>query len=132
VYRKHSTVLQNELAAIIKGRLELSEDNPPTIIVDQVQTVEAVSETKEFVVLRTPKHEDYPSLFDSILSVLSSYPGDCDITLETEVDESTMVRVKANPALRIRRSPELEAALKDLGCQMAIERIADQTKSTVN
>jgi DNA polymerase III subunit alpha len=132
VYKKHAAVIQNDLAAIIKGRLELSEDNPPTIIVDQVQTIDAASETTEFVVLRTPRHDDYPSLFDSILSVLSSYPGDCDITLEAELDEGTTVRIKANPALRVRRSAELEAALKGLGCQVTIEKFATQARSQVN
>ncbi|HJX93304.1 MAG TPA: DNA polymerase III subunit alpha [Pyrinomonadaceae bacterium] len=128
VYRKHSAVLQNDAPAIIKGRLELSEDNPPTIIVDQVQSMDAASESTEFVILRMPQHEDYSSLFESILSVLSSHPGDCDITLEAEVDGGTLVRVRANPALRIRRSGELEEKLKSLGCKVAIERIANQAR----
>jgi len=128
VYRKHSALLQNDAPAIFKGRLELSEDNPPTIIVDQVQSMDAASESTEFVVLRMPEHEDYSSLFESILSVLSSHPGDCDITLEAEVEGGTLVRVKANPALRIRRSGELEEKLKSLGCKVAIERIANQAR----
>ena len=129
VYRKHSAVLQNDAAAIIKGRLELSEDNPPTIIVDQVQSMDAASESTEFVILRMPQHEDYSSLFESILSVLSSHPGDCDITLEAEVEGGTLVRVKANPALRIRRSGELEEKLKSLGCKVGVERIANQIRA---
>ena len=124
VYRKHSIVLKNDAPAIIKGRLELSEDNPPTIIVDQVQSMDAASESTEFVILKVPQVEDYSSLFESVLSVLSSHPGDCDITLEAEVAGGTLVRVKANPALRIRRSGELEEKLKSLGCQIGIERIA--------
>ena len=43
VYRKYSTLLQNDLPVVIIGRLELSEDNPPTIIVDQVQSIDAAS-----------------------------------------------------------------------------------------
>jgi len=117
-------VLKNDAPAIIKGRLELSEDNPPTIIVDQVQSMDAASESTEFVILKVPPVEDYSSLFESVLSILSSHPGDCDITLEAEVERGTLVRVKANPALRIRRSGELEEKLKSLGCQVGIERIA--------
>src|SRR6185436_10613185 len=55
VYRKHSALLQNDLAVVIIGRLELSEDNPPTIIVDQVQSIDAASRNGEFLVLRTPQ-----------------------------------------------------------------------------
>src|SRR6185503_12884992 len=75
VYRKHSSILQSDLPAIIKGRLELSEDNPPTIIVDHVQTMDAVAEGAEFLVLRAPKDNDFSGLLDSILSVLSAHPG---------------------------------------------------------
>ena len=129
VYRKHSAMLQNDAAAIIKGRLELSEDNPATIIVDQIQTMDAAMENGEFLVLHTPQQDDYSSLFDSILSVLSSHPGDCDVTLETQVDQGITVRIKANPALRVRRSAELEEALKSLGCRLAVERISTQPRA---
>jgi DNA polymerase-3 subunit alpha len=122
VYRKHGQSLQNETAVIISGRLELSEDSPPTIIVDQVQTMEAVSRTSEFVVLRAPSQPDYAELFDSILNILSAHPGDCDVAIEAIVEDQTLVRIKTNPALRVKRSAELDQALTRLGCQLTIER----------
>jgi DNA polymerase-3 subunit alpha len=128
VYRKHASVLQDDLPAIIKGRLELSEDNPPSIIVDQVQSLDSASEETEFIVLRTQSQEDYSSLFDSILEVLSSHPGDCDVAVETELAEGTVVRIKANPQLRIKRSADLEGELKKLGCGVAFEKISSQAR----
>ncbi len=128
VYRKHAGVLQNDLPAIIKGRLELSEDNPPTIIVDQVQTMDSASEENEFIVLRTQSKEDYSSLFDSIIEVLSSSPGDCDVAVEIELAEGTVVRIRANPQLRIKRSADLEGELKKLGCDVAFEKIPSQAR----
>src|SRR6185295_8290225 len=122
VYRKHSALLQNDLAVVTIGRLELSEDNPPTIIADQVQSMEAISKSNEFVVLRTPQQKDFPALLDAILSVLGSHPGNCDVTLEAVVDGHTVVRIKANSALRISRSSELEQALRKLGCAVSIEK----------
>ncbi len=41
-YRKHSALLQNELPVLVTGRLELSEDNPATVIVDQVQSLDDI------------------------------------------------------------------------------------------
>jgi DNA polymerase-3 subunit alpha len=121
VYRKHSALLQNDLAVVIMGRLELSEDNPPTIIVDQVQSIDAASRSGEFLVLRTPQGNDFPTLCDEILGVLSSNPGDCDVTLEALTDNGTIVRVRANQALRVKRSNQLEEALKKLGCAVSVE-----------
>jgi len=128
VYRKHAALLANEAPTVIVGRLELSEDNPPTIIVDQVQTMEAASRTNEFVVLRVPHSEDFGSLFDSILSVLSAHPGDSDVALEAMLENAVVVRVKANPALRIKRTNELEQSLKNLGCVINIEKSAAQAR----
>jgi DNA polymerase-3 subunit alpha len=122
VYRKHAALLQNDLAVVTTGRLELSEDNPPTIIADQVQSMEAISKSNEFVVLRTPQQNDFPALLDAILSLLSAYPGNCDVALETVVDDHTIVRIKANSALRISRSSELEQSLRQLGCAVSIEK----------
>jgi DNA polymerase III, alpha subunit len=122
VFRKYGQSIHNETPVIISGRLELSEDSPPTIIVDQVQTMEAVSRTNEFVVLRTPQQADFAELFDAILHVLSSHPGDCDVAIETVVEDQTLVRIKTNPALRVKRSSELDRALTNLGCTLSIEK----------
>nr|AFK79134.1 DNA polymerase III alpha subunit [uncultured bacterium F39-01] len=124
VYRKNVAALQNDQPAIITGRLELSEDNPPTIIVDQVQSLAAAEQINEFVVLRTPTKEDFRDLFDSILTVLSAHPGDCDVTLEAVVEDQTLVRVRANPALRVKRGDALESELKKLGCTVTFEKMA--------
>ncbi|HSB27712.1 MAG TPA: DNA polymerase III subunit alpha, partial [Pyrinomonadaceae bacterium] len=128
VFRKHAAVLQSELPAIVKGRLELSEDNPPTIIVDQIQTMDAVAEGAEFLVLRSPRDNDFSALLDSILSVLSANPGECDVALEAQIDDQTLVRIKANPALRIKRSPALEESLKKIGCSLTTEKVSTQSR----
>jgi hypothetical protein len=44
------------------------------------------------------------------------------------IDEGTVVRVKPNNSLRIRRTTELEQALKNLGCAITIETITPQAR----
>ena len=122
VYRKHSALLQDELPAVIMGRLELSEDNPPTIIVDQVQSMDASARQNEFMVLRPPREEDLSTLYDSILSLLSTNPGDTEVAIETKTDNGLVVRIQANNALRVKRSNELEEALKKIGCAISFEK----------
>jgi hypothetical protein len=41
--------------------------------------------------------------------------------MEALIDEGTVVRIKPNNALRVRRSAELEQALKALGCTVSFE-----------
>jgi hypothetical protein len=53
--------------------------------------------------------------------LLSTNPGDCEVTMEALIEEGTVVRIKPNNALRVRRSAELEQALKALGCGVSFE-----------
>lgn len=129
-YRKYSGMLQNELPVLVSGRLELSEDNPPTVIVDQVQSLDDILKNRETVIFHVPATDDRAGLFDSILHLINTHPGSCDVTLETLIDADTLVRVKVNSALRVARSAKLETALKQLGCTVRIETVAE-TKNRV-
>ena len=129
-YRKHSGLVQNEAAVLITGRLELSEENPPSVIADLVQSLDDIQKNRELIVLQLPASDETESLFDSVLHLINTNPGNCDIALETQVDPDTVVRVRVNSTLRIDHSAKLEAALKDLGCVVKVER-AGQTASRV-
>src|SRR6185436_13250382 len=110
-YRKYSSLVKNELPVLVSGRLELSEDNPPSIIVDQVQSLDELIKAKELVILRVPQAPDDPAeLFDSILHLINTNAGNCDVMLETAVDNDLVVRVKVSSNLRVERSEKFETA----------------------
>lgn len=122
-YRKYSALAQNELAALISGRLELSEDNPPNVIVDQVQSLDEILKHRELVVLRMPQTEDPEGFFDSILHLLNTHPGNCDVALEVMIDAETIVTMKTNAALRVERNAALSSALEQAGCSIRVEKV---------
>lgn len=124
VYRKYSAVLKNELPALITGRLELSEDNPPSIIADQVQSLDELVKAKELIVLRVPSVEDADELFDNILHVINTHSGGCEVIMETAVETNLLVRVKISSTLRVERSQRLEDALRKVGCGLKVEKVA--------
>jgi DNA polymerase III alpha subunit len=123
-FRKFSALVKNELAAVVTGRLEISEDGPPSIIVDHVQSLDEVLKAKELVVLSVPRPDDPAQVFDGILHLINTHPGSCDVELEASLDDGLLVRIKVNSSLRLERSDKLEAALKHLGCKLKIERMA--------
>ena len=123
-FRKYSSLVKNELPVLISGRLELSEDNPPSIIVDQVQALDDMIKAKELVVLLVPQSPDSAELFDSLLHLINTHSGNCDVMLETSVGDDLVVRMKVSSTLRIERSPRFETALRDLGCGLKVERMA--------
>jgi hypothetical protein len=123
-FRKFSTLIKNDVAVLVTGRLELAEDNPPSIIVDQVQSLEDVAKAKELVVLHVPRADDPAQLFDSILHLINTHAGSCEVVLETLVGVDLLVRLKVNSTLRVERSEKLETAFRKVGCTPRIEKIA--------
>jgi hypothetical protein len=109
---------------LISGRLELSEDNPPSIIVDQVQSLDDLIKAKELVVVRVPPAPNDPAeLFDGILHLISTNAGNCDVMLETAVAKDLVVRVKVSSNLRVERSEKFETAVRKMGCELKIEKM---------
>jgi len=116
-FGKHSSLLQTELPALVTGRLELSEDNPPSIIVDLVQRLDGVKvKTARSICVRLPLRDQNEALLDSVLDVLHRYPGSEDILLEVMLENDVVVRIRANQALRAEYCPALVSDLKQLGC----------------
>ncbi len=130
-YRKYSTLLKNELPVLVSGRLELSEDNPPSIIVDQIQSLDEMWKAKELVILRVPQAPDPAELFDGILHLINSHSGNCDIMLETSV-QGLLVRVKVSSTLRVERSEKFETAARKMGCTLSVERMALSKEARAN
>jgi hypothetical protein len=108
---------------LVSGRLELGEDNPPSIIVDQVQSLDEMVKAKELVVLRVPRAPDPAELFDSILHLINTNVGNCDVMLETSVDSDLIVRVKVSSTLRVECSEKFETAIRKMGCGLKVERM---------
>jgi DNA polymerase-3 subunit alpha len=116
-FGKHSSLLQAELPALVIGRLELSEDNPPSLIVDKVQRLDGVRVKKlPPVLVRLSSRED--ELFDGLLEVLHQHPGSEDVVLEVPLENDVCVRIRANQALRVANSEALVSALKQIGCSV--------------
>jgi len=117
-------IVRNDLPALVSGRLEISEDSPPSIIVDQVQSLDEMLKAKELVVLRLPQPENLADVFDGILHLINTHPGNCDIALEAALDDGLLVRIKVSSSLRLERSEKLETALKQMGCGLRVEKMA--------
>ncbi len=124
-FRKYSTLVANELPVLVTGRLELGEDNPPSIIVDQVQNLDDLVKARELVVLRVPDAPaDAEELFDGILHLINTNSGNCEVMLETALESDVVVRVRVSSNLKVASSEQLETALRNMGCVIRVEKMA--------
>jgi hypothetical protein len=60
------------------------------------------------------------SLCDGILDLLNQHPGSYEVLLERNVEPNLLVRVRANPAVRVQHSETLVSDLKQLGCAVEV------------
>jgi DNA polymerase III subunit alpha len=130
-YGKHSGLLQGELPALVTGRLELSEDNPPSVIVDQIQRLDGIKvKTPRSVCVRLPANAHDEAWLDSVLDVLHRHPGSADVVLELMVEDDVCARIRVNQALRVEDGPALVSDLKQLGCSIVTEHKLAFSKTT--
>jgi DNA polymerase III subunit alpha len=122
-YRKYSSIVRNELPVLVTGRLELSEDGPPSIIVDQIQNLDDAQKARELIVLQVPEASDPAELYDNILHLMNTNSGSCDVMLETAIENDIIVRVKVSSTLRVARSEGFEAGVRKIGCHLKVERV---------
>src|SRR5262249_37580211 len=101
------------------GKIEITEDGPPTIFADDVLALdEAVQRKAQELVIRLPHKDEPAALCQRISEVLEQSKGSCEVFIEMEVDGS-LVRMRAHPSLRVEGSVNLERALQELGCEIA-------------
>lgn len=112
--------LHKDAAILVSGKLDLTDDGNITIIAEEVASLDDVLQRKSRgLILRMPSNVD-PSniLFEELLILMDKHKGDCEVFMEFAIDGQVLVRARPHGALRVQGSLELEAALRQRGCQV--------------
>ncbi|MBA3353415.1 MAG: DNA polymerase III subunit alpha [Blastocatellia bacterium] len=116
-YGKYSSILKNDELLIIDGRVESAEGQDITVIMQDARSlIEARSRNARSVNIAlppTPLDEDY---LHSLLTLLHSESGKCEVYLDVRIDE-LKVRLHSEP-VRIQGSSRIENELRARGCEV--------------
>jgi DNA polymerase-3 subunit alpha len=116
-FNKSSKLLEDDVAVLITGKLELSDEGSATIIVEEVMRLEEVLQKRaKSVIVRLPSGGSPETHLEPIWRVLGRHKGDCEVLLEMFLEGGVLVRTRAHGTLRVKGSVELETALKEFGC----------------
>ncbi len=119
VFSKFGKVLQNDLAVLVTGRLELADDGTATVVAEGVEPLDDLLQRKARAVLvRLPAGAHAGPLLDQLFGLLDGHRGDCEVLLELYLEGGVIVRTRPHHAIRVRGSMELEAALQSHGCHV--------------
>jgi DNA polymerase-3 subunit alpha len=128
-YRKNSSLLAEEAVVLANGRVEVSEDSPATIIVDQLgELTQAVQQKAREMVIRFSHEPPDAKTWEQMKQILEASPGECEVFVEVPVANAT-VRVRAHPSLRIQGSTAIENDLRKLGCEITWEAFSSTSRA---
>jgi DNA polymerase-3 subunit alpha len=128
-FRRHSAMVTDETTVLLSGRAEISDEGTITVIVERLtELTQAIQQKATELIIRLPAGADSAQLSESIRTLLEQSKGDCDVFVEV-VSEDMLVRMRAHPTLKIQGSVELEAALRNLGCEVRWDGFASQTRA---
>jgi DNA polymerase III subunit alpha len=123
-YRKHNGVIADEATVLVNGRAEISDEGTVTVFAETVmELAQAVQRKARELVIRLPFAADYTQLCEAIKTLLEETRGECDVFVEMISDE-TLVRMRAHPSLKVQGGREIEAGLRQLGCEVRWEGFA--------
>jgi DNA polymerase-3 subunit alpha len=128
-FRRHNGVVADEATVLVTGRAEISDDGAITVIVEKLtELTQAVQQKARELIIGFPDAVEAAQLCEAVKTLIEQSKGDCDVFVEV-VSEGMLVRIRAHPSLKVAGSAEIEAALRNLGCQVKWEGFAPSTRA---
>jgi DNA polymerase-3 subunit alpha len=119
IFSKYEVSVQNDVAVLMTGRLEVTDDGQSSLIVDEIAHLEDVLQRRaRAVTIKLPVSSDPKPLLDRLFHLLDANRGDCEVFVEMNLEGGVLVRARPHGALRIKGSIELESSLQSYGCQV--------------
>ena len=119
IYSKYEPLLQNDIAVLLSGRVEVADDGSATIITEEVARLDDVLQRKaRALMVRIPARTEQKQLLEELFHLLDQHRGDCEVFIEMYLEGNVIVRARPHHALRVQGSLDLEGALRRQGCQV--------------
>ena len=116
---------------LVTGRVENTDEGMVTVIVEKVGELDqAIQQKAREITVRLPPETELPKVCDAVKRVLETSPGECEVFIEVR-SNGAMVRMRAHPSLKVQGSTQLEAALRDLGCDVNWDGYASPVRAAV-
>jgi|SRR5438128_1967139 len=128
-FNRNGALIPSEATILTNGKLEVSDEGAVTLIVERVTGLDdAVQEKARELVIRFPVDAESEDLQRAVRDLLEQSQGDSEVFIELVTDE-LLVRLRAHPSLRVKGSAALDAALRQLGCEVRWEGHAYATRA---
>ena len=123
-FNRYKHLIQADLAVLIKGRLELSDEGAATIITQEIQQLEnARARAAKTVVIRMTEGSATEENLKALSDLINEHPGNTSIFFELETGDGLKVQLRPHQYLRLSVTQEVAER---------IEKISDSWKVALN
>jgi DNA polymerase-3 subunit alpha len=114
-FNRYKNLIQTDLAVLVKGRLELSDEGAATIITQDIQQLEnaRVKAAKEVIIKMTEDSVTDQNI-KALNEIIGSNPGNTALQFELTLEEGIVVRLRLHQFLRLELTQELADRIKNI------------------
>jgi DNA polymerase-3 subunit alpha len=126
-YSKASSMLKNDAAVLVKGRLEIDDGGAMTVFAEEVQLLENIRErAARTVILKFSVEAISSDRLDRLHDLLDRHRGDCGVLFEVELNDGQIARIQPNQFVRVKVTPELTNSIKEVMPDCNVELVVQR------
>jgi len=129
-FNKYKSLIQNDVAVLVKGKLELSDEQDASIITQELLPLEgAKAKAAKAMVVKIKETSANLQNLKQLNDLISSNMGSTQIYLDVMTDNGWVVRLRPNQFFRINPSPILTAEIEKVDASWKVELVMSETYS---
>ncbi|MEJ7860040.1 MAG: DNA polymerase III subunit alpha [Pyrinomonadaceae bacterium] len=118
IFSKYGEFFKDEELLIINGKVESSEGQEITLIVEEAKKIaDAVPHRAQGVSIILPENNFGEELLEDLFGLLSKNRGNCEVFLSVKLEREVFLKIHSQP-LRVQGSSSLETDLIQRGCRV--------------
>jgi DNA polymerase-3 subunit alpha len=130
VFGKAGSVMQNDTAVLVRGRLEIDDGGAMTIIAEEIQSLENIRErsARTITIGFSVRSIDGDRL-ERLYTLLDTHRGDCNVIFEVETEDGSLARIQPNQFVRVKVTPDLTNSIKEIISDCRVELTVQRAQS---
>jgi DNA polymerase III subunit alpha len=125
-YNRFKDLIQSDLATLIKGRLEISDEGGSTIIVQEILQLErARAKAAKSVIIKLAETSVTQKNLERFKDLAAASPGNTAIFFELTTTDGLVMRIRPKESFRIEVTPELAERIEEIADSWRVELVVN-------
>jgi len=126
-FNKYKSLLQSDEVALVRGRLELSDEGGATIIAQEIHHLErARSSAARAIIVKMSERSVTAKSLASLGDLISRHQGSASVLIQVETSDGMTVHLRPQQFLRVNVSPELTGEIEKIEGNWQVELIVGE------